>query len=168
MGEPAVQRAVGTVRSGCLDCGDSGNPPLHDAAEVHRGGANRRSGEGMSVVEKETSTLLDEPHHDGSDLYVLERPVALGGEAVVRARVPRAVDTVAVRWVEDGEARGVAAERQEDGWWLARFPVRNPRTRYRWLLSGGEVGYAWLNGTGVVAHDIPDADDFVLDLDTGG
>jgi alpha-glucosidase len=121
----------------------------------------------MSVLE-EARTLLDEPHHDGSELYVLERPAELGGEAVVRVRVPLDVDTVVVRWVEDGEARGAAAERHDGGWWVARFPARNPTTRYRWLFTGGEVGYAWLNGTGLVAHDIPDDDDFVLDLDPGG
>jgi alpha-glucosidase len=121
----------------------------------------------MSVAEAETALLLDEPHHDGSELYVVERPDGIGGEAVVRVTVPVDVDSVVLRYVEDGEARGVAAERSGD-WWIARFTVRNPTTRYRWLVSGGEVGYAWLNGTGLVAHDIPDADDFVLDLDSGG
>jgi alpha-glucosidase len=113
-------------------------------------------------------TLLDEPHHDGSELYVLERPTELGGEAVVRVDVPCEVDTVVVRWVEDGEARGAAAERDGEHGWIARFPVRNPVTNYRWLLSGGELGHAWLNGVGLVDHDVPDADDFVLSLDRGG
>jgi alpha-glucosidase len=120
----------------------------------------------MSVSEH-TRTMLDEPHHDGSDLYVVEAPDAPGGEAVVRARVPVDVDVVALRWVEDGEARATKAEPDGDGWWIARFPVNKRFTNYRWLLSGGEVGYAWLNGTGVVTHDIPDADDFVLSLDAG-
>jgi alpha-glucosidase len=113
-------------------------------------------------------TLLDEPHHDGSELWVLDRPTELGDEAVVRIDVPRHVDTVVVRWVEDGEARGAAAARDGDRSWIARFPMRNPVTNYRWLLSGGDVGHAWLNGTGVVDHDVPDADDFVLSLDPGG
>jgi alpha-glucosidase len=39
---------------------------------------------------------------------------------------------------------------------------------YRWLLTGGEVGYAWLNGLGLVGHDVPDADDFVLTTDPPG
>jgi alpha-glucosidase len=114
------------------------------------------------------ATLLDEPHHDGSELYVLERPTQLGGEAVVRVDVPREVETVAVRWVEDGEARGASAERDDERSWIARFPVRNPITNYRWLLAGGELGYAWLNGAGVVDHDVPDADDFVLSLEQAG
>jgi alpha-glucosidase len=122
----------------------------------------------MRAVAEIERTLLDEPHHDGSDLYVLDRPDEPGGDAAVRVRVPQDVETVALRWVEDGEARAVAAEPDGDGWWTARFPVRNTTTRYRWLLSGGEIGYAWLNGLGVVTHDIPDADDFVLSLDAGG
>ena len=106
----------------------------------------------MSVVE--TATLLDEPHHDGSDLYV-------GDDGTVRAHVPQDVDSVTVRYVEDGEGRGVAATHEGDGWWSARIPLTNPVMNYRFLLSGGEVGYAWLNGLGLVDHEVPDADDFV-------
>jgi alpha-glucosidase len=120
----------------------------------------------MSVTEH-TRTVLDQPHHDGSDLYVVEAPDAPGGEAVVRARVPVDVDVVALRWVEDGEARATKAKPDGNGWWIARFPVNKRFTNYRWLLSGGKVGYAWLNGTGVVTRDTPDADDFVLALDAG-
>ncbi len=121
----------------------------------------------MSVLEAEAA-LLSEPHHDGSDVYVLERPDELGGEAVVRVRAPGEVDAVALRYTEDGEARAVEAQSDGEGWWVARFPVRNPTVRYRWLFSGGELGYAWLNGLGVVDHDIPDSDDFVMSLDPGG
>jgi alpha-glucosidase len=121
----------------------------------------------MSLLESE-ATLLAEPRHDGSDSYVIERPEQLGDDAVVRVRVRHAVDTVVLRYVEDGEARAVQAEPAGEGWWTASFPVRNPAVRYRWLLAGGEVGYAWLNGLGMIGHDIPDADDFVMSLDRGG
>jgi alpha-glucosidase len=122
----------------------------------------------MTVVEPRVATLLDEPHHDGSDAYVPERPDELGAEAVVRLRVPlgTSVDTVALRFVHDGEAREVPAEvdseTETERWWRASFRVGNPVTRYRWLLTGGDVGYAWLNGVGTVDHDVPDSDDFVL------
>jgi alpha-glucosidase len=123
----------------------------------------------MSLADVELQeTLLAEPHHDGSELYVLEQPEELGGEAVVRVRVPPGVDAVAVRYVEDGEARAVEATHDGGGSWIARFPVVNPTVRYRWLISGGEVGYGWLNGLGLVDHDIPDADDFVLTTDRPG
>ena len=120
------------------------------------------------------ATLLAEPHHDGSDLYVLERPAELGDEAVVRLRVPRgtAVDAVALRCVVDGDPLGVAAtideETETDTWWRASVPVHNPDVRYRFLLSGGEAGYAWVNATGLAGGDVADADDFVASVDPGG
>ena len=118
--------------------------------------------------------LLAQPHHDGSELYVPERPDELGDETTVLLRVPRgtAVDAVALRSVRDGEPRVVAAEldRETDAdvWWRATFSVANPATPYRWLLSGGRFGYAWLNGLGVQPFDVPDADDFVATPDPGG
>ncbi len=118
--------------------------------------------------------LLDRPHHDGSDAYVLERPDALGGAATVRLRVPRAsaVDAVVLRSVRDGEPHSVQAEIDEESatetWWRATLPLTNPSTRYRWLLSGGSLNYAWANGLGLVGHDVADADDFVLPIDRGG
>jgi alpha-glucosidase len=114
----------------------------------------------MSATLDHTTSLLDEPHHDGSDLYVRD--------GRLRVLVPRPVDTVALRYVEDGEGRAVEATQEEDGWWSARLPTTNPVMRYRWLLSGGDFGHAWLNGLGVVDHDVPDADDFVMSLDAGG
>jgi alpha-glucosidase len=113
----------------------------------------------MSMVE--TPTLLDEPHHDGSDLY-------LGDDGTVRAHIPRDVDSVTVRYVEDGEGRGIAAKHEGAGWWSARIPLTNPVMNYRFLLSGGDIGYAWLNGLGLVGHEIPDADDFVATTDPPG
>jgi alpha-glucosidase len=112
----------------------------------------------MSALE--TRTLLDEPHHDGSELYV-------DGDTL-RVLVPLDVDSVALRYVEDGEGRGVEAAPEGDGWWSARLPLTNPVMNYRWLLTGGEVGYAWLNGLGLVGHDVPDADDFVITTDAPG
>ncbi len=112
--------------------------------------------------------LLDAPHHDGSDLHVLQRPEALGDEAVVRLRVPRAhtSERVLLRYERDGEPRNAEAFRDEetetDVWWRAEFPATNPITRYRWLLAGGDVGWAWVNALGTTAHEVADADDFVL------
>jgi alpha-glucosidase len=112
-------------------------------------------------------SLLDQPHHDGSDLYVLERPAKLGDDAVVRIRIPQPVESVLVRYVENGEPRSAVARQDGEGWWTARFPVTNPNVPYRWLLTGGEAGYLWLNGAGLSDHDIPDADDFVISVDEG-
>ena len=73
-----------------------------------------------------------EPHHDGSELYVVERPDELGGKAVVRVRVPDgAADEVLLRYVCDGEPRTVTAvvDEQSDGetWWRAESARRESR-----------------------------------------
>ncbi|HEU5363746.1 MAG TPA: alpha-amylase family glycosyl hydrolase [Gaiellaceae bacterium] len=112
-------------------------------------------------------TLLDQPHHDGSELYVLERPDELGGQATLRLRTPRgAVDEVALRYLRDGDPCIVPAtvddERDGETWWCVSFPVSNPSTRYRWLLAGGDLGYASLDGLGVFPHELTGADDFVI------
>jgi alpha-glucosidase len=114
------------------------------------------------------ATLLEQPHHDGSDLYVVERAQAIGDENVVRVRLPQDVDQVVLRYVGNGEARAADATPDGDGWWQARFPSESPNVFYRWLFSGGEFGYAWLNGAGLIDHDVADADDFVLSTDRGG
>jgi alpha-glucosidase len=120
------------------------------------------------------SELLSAPHHDGSEVHVPEPASAPGDETTVLLRVPReaAVDAVVLRYLRDGEPRAVVARVDRvtaaDTWWRARFPVWNPATPYRWLLSGGDFGYTWLNGVGLQAFDVPDADDFVATLDPGG
>jgi alpha-glucosidase len=128
----------------------------------------------MTIPAVDLQGLLDQPHHDGSDQYVLERADELGGEAAVRLRLPRATsaDRVLLRYEHDGEPRSVEAtideETETDVWWRAEFPLANPVTRYRWLLSGGSAGYAWVNALGRTAHEVADADDFVLTVGAWG
>jgi alpha-glucosidase len=118
--------------------------------------------------------LLGLPHHDGSETYAPGRPTDLGEDATVLLRVPRevAADAVILRYLRDNEPKAVTATvdrtTDTDVWWRASFPVWNPATPYRWLLSGGDFGYTWLNGVGLQPFDIPDADDFVATPDPGG
>lgn len=125
----------------------------------------------MTVSETTETSLLSQPHHDGS--YVLETPEELGGEAVVRLRVPRGaeIDAAVVRYVCDAQPQGVDAEIDEETasetWWTARFPVGNPTTNYRWLLRTRDRR-RWLNGVGTFAHNVADADDFVIALGSAG
>ena len=125
----------------------------------------------MTVTETTETSLLSQPHHDGS--YVLEAPDELGGEAVVRLRVPRSaeIDAAVVRYVCDGQPQGVDAKIDEETasetWWTARFPVGNPTTNYRWLLrTAGRR--RWLNGVGTFAHNVADADDFMISVGAAG
>jgi alpha-glucosidase len=125
----------------------------------------------MTTLER--GTLLERPHHDGSDLYVLERPEEPGGEATLRVRVPAGADVEAVhlRAVRDGEPLVVRAEVDEEAdgetWWRASFRPTAAATHYRWLLSGPGT-YAWLTSGGTTGRGVSDADDFVLSLDPGG
>jgi alpha-glucosidase len=127
----------------------------------------------MSVApERATGRITVSPHHDGSELYVVDRPDELGDEATIRLRAPRgAADRVLVRYSLDGEPHTVEAlvdaEDEHETWWRATFPVANPATRYRWLLAGGQTGYGWLTGNGVYPHEVPSADDFVLGVGGG-
>ncbi len=124
----------------------------------------------MSVAPaRPVGRLLLEPHHDGSELHVLEQPDELGGDATVRVRTARgAAERVLLRYSRDGEPRTIEAlvdeETDDETWWRATFPVANPATRYRWLLTGGDTGYAWLTGNGLTPHEVPSGDDFVLSL----
>ena len=126
----------------------------------------------MTIVGGERASALTEPHHDGSELYVVDRPDAVGGTATLRLRTPRgAAERVWLRFVADGEPRTAEATVDEDAggetWWLAELPVPNAAVRYRWLVDGGSVGYRWVNGLGMHAHEVAGADDFVLALDPG-
>ena len=118
--------------------------------------------------------LLAQPPHDGSELYAPELPAELGDETTLLLRVPKAsaADAVTLRYVRDGEPQIARAEvdreTDSDVWWRATFPVWNVGTPYRWLLSGGDFGYAWLNALGVQSFDVPDADDFIATPGPGG
>jgi alpha-glucosidase len=128
----------------------------------------------MNLPAVSVDALLDQPHHDGSDLHVLKRPTALGDTAVVRLRVPReqSADRVILRYVRDGEPRSAEAIVDEqtatEVWWRAEFPVTNPVTHYRWLLDGGDTGYAWVNAYGSFGHEVADADDFGISAGAWG
>lgn len=105
-------------------------------------------------------------HHDGSALYVDNQAPDLGDKLNVWARVPAAggARQVYVRFIQDGEARFVEASldrtSRDEQWWRANVELRNPVTGYRFLLRLASGGYRWLNGSGVHAHDVTDAEDF--------
>ncbi|MET0423544.1 MAG: glycoside hydrolase family 13 protein [Actinoplanes sp.] len=108
------------------------------------------------------------PHHDGSELYVSDPAPELGDTVSVFVRVPRGtgVSRVHLRRLADGEPVFASAvvdrrDRAGDTWWRAELPVRNPVTRYRFLL-GTTAGVRWLTGQGLTNHDVPDHSDFQL------
>jgi alpha-glucosidase len=110
-------------------------------------------------------------HHDGSELYVDDVNPSLGDSVTVYLRISRKFqpDVVLLRSVRDGEPVSVPAKKVDrpgiagdDDWYAAELIVHNPRTNYRWLVSGGNVGYGWVNQMGWNSHDINDSSDFAL------
>jgi alpha-glucosidase len=110
---------------------------------------------------------LDQPHHDGSSLYVAPGPYGLGDIVPVRVRVPKAagVDQVVLRAVLDGEPilRPARRDRDDDAdtWWIAELELANPVVSYRFALERPGSG-RWLNSAGVSSIDVRDAADFRL------
>jgi alpha-glucosidase len=122
-----------------------------------------------ALGEPARASLLARPHHDGSELYV-DR---LGDFAELRLRTREGdADAVLLRYVEDGEPRTVKAsvDAHVDGdvWWRAEVPLHNPVVSYRWLMTGGRLGYRWLNGAGSHRQEVSPTDDFKLGADPGG
>lgn len=110
-------------------------------------------------------TFLDQPHHDGSALYVSDQQPLLGGCVTVRLRVPTASASTAVwvRLVRNGEPLFVAAtiehSNEFETWWSADLHLQNPVTHYRWRLNNPD---RWLTQSGCFPHDPSDATDFRL------
>ena len=115
-----------------------------------------------------TASLLCQPHHDGSGLYVSNPEPRLGDTVTVRVRVPHEADAAAihVRLTPDAEPLFVDAVvdrvTETETWWRAEITCHNPVTGYRFLFEGGTTPYQWLNGTGLHQRDVPDAADFRL------
>ncbi|MEI7443079.1 MAG: glycoside hydrolase family 13 protein [Actinomycetes bacterium] len=115
--------------------------------------------------------ITDLIHHDGSALYVSNPQPKLGETVKMYLRVPNDLHptVVALRQVCDGEPVASPAKKiaspfpgDSDTWYEADCRVHNPRTNYRWFISGGNVGYGWLTQLGWVDHDVNDAADFVI------
>ncbi len=112
---------------------------------------------------------LDQPHHDGSPLYVDSETPPLGSTVAVRVRTysGRTPDAVWLRTTQDAEPtfHECAVIRRDENavWWEGALPVANPMAHYRFMLVRGG-GYEWLTGAGVFDHDVPDAFDFKLSI----
>ncbi|PVG84589.1 alpha-glycosidase [Nocardioides gansuensis] len=109
-------------------------------------------------------SLLDQPHHDGSPLYVDDEAPRLGDTVAVRVRTT-AADPIEAVWLrttfdEEPVFHPTTATRAGDVvWWEGALPVHNPVTHYRFLVvRGGDQ--TWLTGAGEIGHDVPDAHDF--------
>jgi alpha-glucosidase len=109
-------------------------------------------------------SLLHEPHHDGSPLYLDTEVPALDGTVGVRVRTRSGdVAQVWLRTTYDAEPVFHEARPSRDGdttWWHADLLVHSPVTHYRFLLLLAEGRQQWLPAAGLVEHDGSDAFDF--------
>lgn len=112
-------------------------------------------------------TLLRQPHHDGSGLYVDNPWPEIGESVTLRLRVPAGfgATSVEVRHLHDGSPQFTAAQGHTDSsgeqWWTARVRVHNPFLSYRWLVSTADAAW-WVNAAGAHPRDVPDSQDFVI------
>lgn len=112
--------------------------------------------------------MLDQPHHDGSEMYVRGDSNRIGSGVSVLLRVPHATtcSTVHLRTIVDGEPAYTEATvlltDNVETWWHAQCALSNPFVQYRFLLEGGAEPYRWVNAAGVWVHDVPDSMDFRL------
>ncbi|MDI1459975.1 glycoside hydrolase family 13 protein [Catellatospora sp. KI3] len=122
-------------------------------------------------------TLANQPHHDGSGLYVSHPEPVLGDTVTVWVRVPAAaeVGAVQVRATFDREPVVYAAEVDPDRtgaclggygptdvWWRVSLRARNGVTNYRFRLTPAAGAPYWLTSAGVVEHEVTDDTDFRL------
>lgn len=112
-------------------------------------------------------SLLHQPHHDGSPLYVSDEAPGLGDTVTVRVRTHRddPVESMWLRTTYDAEPVFVEMQPSADGattWWAGELLVHNPVTHYRFLVVRADGTQQWLTGAGMVGHDLPDAADFRL------
>ncbi|MBA3783782.1 MAG: glycoside hydrolase family 13 protein [Nocardioides sp.] len=112
--------------------------------------------------------LLDNPHHDGSPVYVRlgdesQEVPALGSVVALRmaSSTGDPIDAVWIRTTYDAEPTFHPCTRDDDGAWTGAIPVHNPVTHYRFLIVRGN-SQEWLTGAGLADRDVPDAYDFKL------
>jgi alpha-glucosidase len=105
-------------------------------------------------------------HHDGSALHVPDQEPRLGEDVTVFLRTSAEVRRVHARSTPDGDPvfREAKVDRQvgDEVWWRMEVPLRNPVTRYRFLVEDGSGPYQWYNAGGRYDHEVPDDADFRL------
>ena len=109
-------------------------------------------------------SLLDQPHHDGSPLYVDTPSPVLGDTVTVRLRVSAddPAQRVWIRTTYDAEPVFVECERVDATWWQGGLRVHNLIAHYRFLTEDADGGQRWISAAGVVGHDPSDTFDFKL------
>lgn len=111
--------------------------------------------------------MKNQPHHDGSELYVSNIAPAIGEKVTFKVRVPNnyLFEKAMLRIYHDGEPRIFEMkETRKDStetWYQVSVEILNLQNFYRFAFIGTGK-YEWLNAKGLFDHDVHSNNDFQL------
>lgn len=116
---------------------------------------------------KSSASIINLPHHDGSELYVSNVAPQIGEVVELRVRVPKSYSFAEgfIRVYEDAEPRIHPLKKFKSGtkenWYRVRITIHNTHTFYRFAFIGAGK-YEWLNSSGLFDHDVHSNNDFQI------
>jgi alpha-glucosidase len=111
--------------------------------------------------------MRNQPHHDGSELYVSNIAPEIGEKVTLKVRVPNnyVFEKAMLRIYQDGEPRifemKVSKSNSTESWYQASVEILNTQSYYRFAFIGSEK-YEWLNAKGLFDYDVHSNNDFQL------
>ena len=111
--------------------------------------------------------MKNQPHHDGSELYVSNIAPELGEKVTLKVRVPSdyVFEKAMLRIYHDGEPRIFEMKELKrdstETWYQVNVEILNIQSYYRFAFIG-KGKYEWLNAKGLFDHDVHSNNDFQL------
>jgi len=111
--------------------------------------------------------MKNQPHHDGSELYVSNIAPELGEKVTLKIRVPSnyVFEKAMLRIYHDGEPRIFEMKESKrdstETWYQVNVEILNLQSHYRFAFIG-KGKYEWLNAKGLFDHDVHSNNDFQL------
>jgi alpha-glucosidase len=111
--------------------------------------------------------MKNQPHHDGSEIYVSNIAPEIGEKVIFKIRTPNdyLFEKAMLRIYHDGEPRIFEMkETKKDAietWYQATVEILNLQNYYRFAFIG-KGKYEWLNAKGLFDHDVHSNNDFQL------
>jgi alpha-glucosidase len=111
--------------------------------------------------------MKNQPHHDGSQLYVSNIAPSIGEKVTLKVRVPNnyVFEKVMLRIYHDGEPRifemKEGKKSKKETWYQISIEILNLQNYYRFAFIG-KNRYEWLNAKGLFDYDVHSNSDFQL------
>jgi alpha-glucosidase len=111
--------------------------------------------------------MKNQPHHDGSEIYVSNIAPEIGEKVIFKIRTPNdyLFEKAMLRIYHDGEPRIFEMkETKKDSvetWYQVTVEILNLQNYYRFAFIG-KGKYEWLNAKGLFDHDVHSNNDFQL------